>query len=121
MFCKHDQQPFEVGSKQMTIRLFNVREGGPIKEQTGVTHLNELDPHHKLYPWSQVFSDAVKEKSPQALREKIAAAETAIFNRLQDLARSNGAEAETIALREASDILLSLKTDVLKFPDWRQP
>jgi hypothetical protein len=106
-------------NRQRTNRrsLFNVRKGGTIKEQTGVTHPNE----HKLYVWSQTFSEAVTEEDPQKLREKVSAAEAAIFHRLQDLAQSDGAEAEIIALRKASDILLSLKTDVLKFPDWRQP
>jgi hypothetical protein len=80
-----------------------------------------LTPDHKLYAWSQTFSQAVKEKDPQKLQEKVAAAEAAIFNRLQDLAQGNGAEIEIIALREASNIILSLKTDVLRFPDWRQP
>jgi hypothetical protein len=80
-----------------------------------------LTPDHKLYAWSPTFSQAVKEKDPQKLQEKVAAAEAAIFNRLQDLAQGNGAEIEIIALREASNIILSLKTDVLRFPDWRQP
>lgn len=86
-----------------------------------MTHPNDLGPDHQLYAWSQTFSEAVTEKDPQKLREKVSAAEAAIFHRLQDLAQSDGAEAEIIALRKASDILLSLKTDVLKFPDWRQP
>ena len=85
-----------------------------------MTHPNDLDPDHKLYVWSQTFSEAIREKDPRKLQEKVSAAEAAIFHRLQDLARSDRAEAETIALRKASDILLSLKTDVLKFPDWRQ-
>jgi len=86
-----------------------------------LTHRNELDPDHNLYVWSQTFSEALKEKDPQKLQEKVAAAEAAIFNRLQDLAQGNGAEIEISALREASNTLLSLKTDVLRFPDWRQP
>jgi len=86
-----------------------------------VAHDNELGPDYKPYTWSQTFSDAIEEKDPQKLQEKVAAAEAAIFSRLQGLARSNGAEAEIIALRKASDTLLSMKTDVLKFPDWRQP
>lgn len=84
-------------------------------------HRNELNADHNLYVWSQTFSEAVKEKDPQKLQEKVAAAEAAIFNRLQSLTQGNGAEIEIIALREASDTLLSLKTDVLRFPDWRRP
>lgn len=86
-----------------------------------MTHPNDLGPDQNIYAWSQTFSEAVIEKDPQKLQEKVSAAEAAIFHRLQDLAQSDGAEAETIALRKASEILLSLKTDVLKFPDWRQP
>ena len=86
-----------------------------------MTHRNELNPDLTLYVWSQTFSEAVKEKDPQKLQEKVAAAEAAIFNRLQGLAQGNGAEIEITALREASDTLLSLKTEVLRFPDWRRP
>jgi hypothetical protein len=86
-----------------------------------LTHRNEVNPDHTLYVWSQAFSEAVREKDPQKLQEKVAAAEAAIFNRLQDLTQGNGAEIEITALREASDTLLSLKTDVLRFPDWRRP
>jgi hypothetical protein len=57
------------------------------------------------------------------LKEKIAAAETAIFERLQALAAKNShsQSAEVLELRKASEALLALKTDVLRFPDWRQP
>lgn len=90
-------------------------------EGADLTHRNELDPDHNLYVWSQTFSEAVREKDLQKLQEKVAAAEAAIFTRLQDLAQGNGAEMEIMALREASNALLSLKTDVLRFPDWRRP
>lgn len=86
-----------------------------------MTHFNELNPDRGLYAWSLTFSEALKEKDPQKLQKKVAAAEAAIFTRLQDLTQANGAETEIIALREASNTLLSLKTDVLRFPDWRQP
>ena len=84
-----------------------------------LTPADDLHPDNGLYAWSQTFSEAVKETDPHKLHEKVAAAEAAIFHRLQDLAEANGAEREIMALRKATDALLSLKTDVLRFPDWR--
>ena len=84
-----------------------------------MTHPDDRNFVAGLYSWSQTFSEAVNEKDPGKLREKVAAAETAIFNRLQALTEGD-AGIELMALREASRTLLSLKTRVLQFPDWRQ-
>jgi hypothetical protein len=81
---------------------------------------DEHNSDHKNYAWSQAFCDALEEKDPQKLNDKLVAAEAAIFNRLQALAQSDGSNSEIVALREASNALLTLKTHVLKFPDWRQ-
>lgn len=72
------------------------------------------------HAWKNLVADAVAESSPKMLQEKIALAEAAIFERLQALAaNSHPQSAEIRELREASAALLALKTDVLKFPDWR--
>lgn len=81
-------------------------------EPIGTDHLG---PH-----WKEMVAEAVSETDPQQLREKVAAAEAAIFQRLQRLANSKGSHTEMRELRAASDRLLALKTDVLKFPDWRE-
>ena len=72
------------------------------------------------HAWKNVVADAVAESNPKMLQEKIAVAEAAIFERLQALAgNSHPQSAEVRELGEASAALLALKTDVLKFPDWR--
>ncbi len=59
------------------------------------------------------------ETNPDELREKVAEAEAAIFVRLQVLAKSSNGAVEKQALQDASQLLLSLKKEALKFPDWR--
>lgn len=78
---------------------------------------------HRDHAWKDVVTDAMSESNTERLKEKIAAAETAIFERLQALAAKNShsQSAEVLELRKASEALLALKTDVLRFPDWRQP
>lgn len=71
--------------------------------------------------WKEMVAEVVSETDPQQLREKVAAAEAAIFQRLQRLAmNSGGSHTEMRELRAASDRLFALKTDVLKFPDWSE-
>ena len=75
---------------------------------------------HGQMSWRDVFTAAMAEKDPQKLNDKVAAAEAAIFERLQHLTQNSHSGEERLALREASEALLALKTEVLKFPDWRQ-
>jgi len=75
---------------------------------------------HRDHAWKNLVAEAVAESIPKKLQEKIAVAEAAIFERLQALAaNSHPHSAEIRELREASAALLALKTDVLRFPDWR--
>jgi hypothetical protein len=71
------------------------------------------------FEWQSVVQQALVELDPEKLRAKIAEAESTIFRRLQILGEDGGANAERNALHDASNTLLSLKREVLKFPDWR--
>lgn len=71
-------------------------------------------------PWRAIYADAIAEKNPRKLQPKVAAAEAAIFHRLQELAQNSGSDGEQSALRNAAAALLSLKTDILNYPGWRQ-
>jgi hypothetical protein len=76
---------------------------------------------HRDHAWKETVAEAMSESNPENLPAKIAAAEAAIFERLQVLVtKSDSRSAEVRELREASQALLALKTNVLKFPDWRQ-
>ena len=71
------------------------------------------------HAWPTLFVEALSENDPKQLEKKVAEAEAAIFLRLQTLLRDSGGDGEVASLREASKKLLGLKTNVLKFPDWR--
>ena len=50
---------------------------------------------------------------------RIVEAEAAVFVRFQALALVEEASVERLALQDASEALLNLKTDGLKFPQWK--
>jgi hypothetical protein len=68
--------------------------------------------------WQKLCREALIELDPDKLKERVAAAEAAVFMRSQELAHSSDAQAERQALRDATSSLRFLKRDVLKFPDW---
>jgi hypothetical protein len=71
------------------------------------------------YPaWQKVCQEALVELDPDKLKERVAAAEAAVFKRSQELAHILDAQAERQALRDVTNSLRFLKRDVLKFPDW---
>jgi hypothetical protein len=53
-------------------------------------------------------------------RERVAAAETAIFNRLQAISQGSNHTAERQAIEDALASLRVLKRDNLGFPDWER-
>ncbi len=71
------------------------------------------------YPkWQGIVQGAAGELDQTQLKRRIAEAEAAIFQRLQELAQERGSSEERQALSDASNLLLTLKREVLKFPDW---
>jgi GH35 family endo-1,4-beta-xylanase len=75
-----------------------------------------LDGHN--LEWKKMFQEALVEVNPEKLKEKIAESEAAIFQRLQALQPASDNVEELRALQDASNALLVLKREVLKFPDW---
>lgn len=73
---------------------------------------------HK-FEWESLLQDALVEQNAHKLKEKVVEAEAAIFLRLQALEQTSDSSAERQALRDASDTLLTLKRNRLKFPDWK--
>jgi len=73
------------------------------------------------YPeWQPEYQAALLELDTEKLRERVAAAETAIFNRLQAISHSSDAHAERQAIEDALASLRVLKRDNLWFPDWEK-
>ncbi len=72
--------------------------------------------------WQCEVQAAVNEPEAEKLLGRVHAAEMAIFNRLQELAKDSkgpaSPNAEREALAKAIKTLLSLKRDRLGFPDW---
>ena len=74
-----------------------------------------------LYPeWQNEFRAALLELDTEKLRERVAAAETAIFNRLQAISQGSNHTAERQAIEDAFASLRVLKQDHLGFPDWEK-
>ena len=72
--------------------------------------------------WQSEVQAAVVETRNEKLLERVHAAEVAIFNRLQELAKKTGTpsphQAEREALAAAMETLRVIKRDRLGFPDW---
>jgi hypothetical protein len=79
-------------------------------------------PSEIRYPaWQNEYQAALLELDPKKLLERVHAAETAIFNRLQELAQSPNSpdqKAERQAIEDALSGLKVIKRDKLDFPDW---
>jgi hypothetical protein len=74
-----------------------------------------------LYPeWQAEYQAALLELDPKTLFERVTAAETAIFNRLQAISHSADGRAERQAIEDALAALRVLKRDTLGFPDWEK-
>jgi hypothetical protein len=70
--------------------------------------------------WQRALEGALNEPHPKKLLERVHAAETAIFSRLQELAQNPedaSQQAERRAIIDACKTLLVLKRDRLGFPD----
>jgi len=75
--------------------------------------------HYSL--WQRTIDAALNEPDLNKLRERVHAAEVAIFNRVQELAQNPDGvshEAERRAISDACKTLGILKRDKLGFPDW---
>jgi len=72
--------------------------------------------------WQSEVQGAVDESNSEKLLERVHAAEIAIFNRFQELAKDRKPDsshhAERVALDKALETLRLIKRDRLGFPDW---
>lgn len=81
--------------------------------------MTEPAPGTRKFEWQNIIRAAQLETDPEQLKQKIGEAEAALFQRLQVLQQNPEATEERNALQDASNTLLMLKRDVLKFPDWQ--
>jgi hypothetical protein len=73
------------------------------------------------YPhWQREFEAALLEGDPQTLRQRVDAAETAIFLRSQALVGNAQGHAEQQAISDAIRTLRSIQKEKLGYPDWNK-
>lgn len=73
------------------------------------------------YPeWQNEYAVALVELDREKLPPRVAASETAIFNRLQAISQSSDHQAERHAIDDALAALRVLKRENLGFPDWKK-
>jgi hypothetical protein len=74
-----------------------------------------------LYPhWQNEYQAALVELDREKLPERIAAAETSIYKRLQQISQGSDDQAERQAIEDAMAGLRFLKRESLGFPDWEK-
>jgi hypothetical protein len=75
---------------------------------------------HKIkYPhWQRELDAALEEGDPRTLRQRVDAAEAAMFLRTQSLENSPEAVAEQKAISEAIGALRKIQRDKLGYPNW---
>jgi hypothetical protein len=73
------------------------------------------------YPhWQVQYEEALREGDPQSLRQRVDAAEKAIFLRSQELAANPQAHTERQAMSDAISTLRAIQREKLGYPDWNK-
>ena len=84
-----------------------------------VSEQNSSTAHTIKYPhWQREFEAALREGDPQSLRQRVDAAESALFLRLQALAESAEGDKERQAIAEAIATLRAIQREKLGYPEW---
>jgi len=84
-----------------------------------VTYEDTSPSHNIKYPhWQRQFEAALSEGDPQSLRQRVDAAEAALFLRLQALAESAEGEQERQAISQAIGTLRASQREKLGYPEW---
>jgi hypothetical protein len=86
-----------------------------------VTDENTSTSHTIKYPhWQREFEAALREGDPQNLRQRVDAAEAALFLRLQALEGSAAGQEERQAISDAVATLRVIQRDKLGYPEWNR-
>ena len=73
------------------------------------------------YPhWQREFEAALREGDPESLRQRVDAAEAALFLRSQALVGSTQGHAERQAISDAIRTLRAIQKEKLGYPDWNK-
>lgn len=85
-----------------------------------MTEQNTSSSHIKYPHWQREFEAALRQGDPQSLRQRVDAAEIALFQRLQALAAGAQGDAERQAIAEAIETLRAIQKEKLGYPDWKK-
>jgi hypothetical protein len=83
--------------------------------QPMIPHLSHPFPH-----WQNEYQAAMLEVDHTKLPERVAAAEAAIYTRLQQISQNSPHGLERQAIEDALAALRVLKRESLGFPDWEK-
>jgi|ERR1051326_5008434 hypothetical protein len=103
-------------SKQLSLPALHVELG--LQSLSVVTDQNTPTPHSIKYPhWQREFEAVLREGDPQTLRQRMDAAEAALFLRSQALVGSAEGHAERQAISDAMRALRAIQKEKLGYPD----
>jgi hypothetical protein len=88
-------------------------------EGTMTDHDSSTSENIKYPHWQREFEAALREEDPESLRQRVDAAEAAIFVRSQALVDSPHAQ-EQQAMSDATRTLRTIQTEKLGYPDWNK-
>jgi hypothetical protein len=88
-------------------------------EGTMTDHDSSTSENIKYPHWQREFEAALREEDPESLRQRVDAAEAAIFVRSQALVDSPHAQ-EQQAMSDATRTLRAIQTEKLGYPDWNK-
>jgi hypothetical protein len=101
--------------------LLPAHTGTPPASAKEVTDENTSTSHTIKYPhWQREFEAALREGDPQNLRQRVDAAEAALFLRLQALEGSAAGQEERQAISDAVATLRVIQRDKLGYPEWNR-
>jgi hypothetical protein len=102
--------------KRLSLPALRVELG--LHSLCAVTDQNTPKPHSIKYPhWQREFEAALREGDPQTLRQRVDAAEAALFLRSQALVESAEGHAELQAISDAMRALRAIQQEKLGYPD----
>jgi len=102
--------------KQLSLPALRVELG--LHSLAVVTEQNIPTTHSIKYPhWQREFEAALREGDPQTLRQRVDAAEAALFLRSQALVGSSEGDAELQAISDAIRTLRTIQRDKLGYPE----
>jgi len=81
---------------------------------------DQRSPEIRYPAWQNEYQAALVEVDRQKLKQRVEAAETAIFKRLQHLSQNSDDFVERQVIEDALKSLRAIKRDELGFPDWEK-